>query len=428
MNEQHNLIIAYLMRNGFGEQAAIITTYSLATVLVFLAALLVTWIVRITLIRFITHIIHHNSLHWDDALVHNNVLRRLSWLVPVVIFNMAKDMLLPPDSQWIVGLEHALTCAFIIVTLFVITALLDSINDIYRAVRGKSGKTIRGYIDAFKIIAFLVCSILIIAVLTERSPWGLLSVMGGLTAVTMLVFRDSILGFIASIQLTATDMIRVGDWIEMESHGADGDIIELTIHTVKVRNFDKTITTIPTYALISQSFKNWRGMRESGGRRIKRSLYIDMTSIRFLDEEDLQRMAKIRILSEYVRHKQREINQHNRLNNTDSTDVNLNGRKQTNIGLFRAYVTAYMRHHQKIHQDMTFLVRHLQPGPNGLPLELYVFSKDQEWAVYESIQADIFDHLLAILPYFDLRIFQQPSGFDLRHLTRGDVSLGYKGI
>ncbi len=239
--------------------------------------------------------------------------------------------------------------------------------------------------------------------------------MGGLTAVTMLVFRDSILGFIASIQLTGTDMIRVGDWIEMESHGADGDVIEISIHSVRVRNWDKTITTIPTYSLISNPFKNWRGMSESGGRRIKRSLNLDMTSIRFLSDAELEKMAEIQLLTEYIKARQEEIRQYNQEHGVDQAST-VNGRTQTNVGVFRAYIKAWLKENPKIHKNMTFLIRQLQPCPAGLPIQIYVFSADQVWANYETIQADIFDHLIAVLPEFGLRIFQQPSGYDFRGL------------
>ena len=258
-------------------------------------------------------------------------------------------------------------------------------------------------------------AIFILAILTNRSPWGLLSVLGGLTAVTMLVFKDTILGFVASIQLSGTDMVRIGDWIEMPSHGADGDVIDVSIHCVRVQNWDKTITTIPTYALVSNAFKNWRGMSESGGRRIKRAINIDMNSIRFVTDEELDRLSKIKLIAGLHQAETRG----NRRRTTGSTAVDnsviINGRRQTNIGIFRAYIAAYLRQHPEINKDMTFLIRHLKPTEHGLPIEIYVFSSDKVWANYEAIQADIFDHLLAALPIFDLRVFQSPSGFDFSH-------------
>lgn len=409
-------VFTYLQRIGLPGQAAELITYGAAMVLVLLLALIATWAVRRSLLRFIHHVVRGNRLHWDDALVNNHFFQRLSWIVPVLVFHLAQDLLLPPESRGAEILHRLITAGFVLVGIGSINGLLGAANDIYRELRGKTGKTIRGYIDAAKILVYVLGLIFLIAILTDRSPWGLLSVMGGLTAVTMLVFRDSILGFIASIQLTGTDMVRVGDWIEMPAYDADGDVIEISIHAVRVRNWDKTITTIPTYALISKSFKNWRGMAESGGRRIKRSLNLDMTSIRFLSDEELDAMAGIQLLTDYIRTRQQEIEQFNRQHGIDTTEI-INGRRQTNAGLFRAYVIAYLKQNPKIHKDMTFLVRQLKPGPEGLPLQIYVFSNDQAWARYEAIQADIFDHLIAALPRFGLRVFQYPSGYDFRKLT-----------
>lgn len=411
-----NTIISYFRQLGLPEQVATLITYSAIILLVLVLALLATLATRRILIRFIHHVVRGNRMRWDDALVNNHFFHRLSWFVPVVIFHLAQDLLLPPDSQGAAILRRLIVSGFVLVGVGSINGLLNSVNDIYRSLHGRTGKTIRGYIDATKIVVYVLGFIFLIAVLTDRSPWGLLSVMGGLTAVTMLVFRDSILGFIASIQLTGTDMIRVGDWIEMGSYDADGDVIEISIHSVRVRNWDKTITTIPTYALISKSFKNWRGMSESGGRRIKRSLHLDMTSIRFLSDEELDKLAKVQLLTDYIRARQQEIKQYNQEHGVDPSMI-INGRRQTNAGIFRAYVIAYLKQNPKLHKNMTFLVRQLKPGPDGLPIQIYVFSNDQIWARYEAIQADIFDHLIAALPQFDLRVFQQPSGYDFRGLA-----------
>jgi len=412
-----NTIFIYLKQLELSEQVVSLITYGTVILAVSLLALIATWVIRRILIRFIHHIVRGNRLNWDDALIHNNFFKRLSWFMPVVIFYVAQDLLLPPDSQGAEILSRLIVCGFVVVGVVSLNALLSSINEIYRNLRGKTGKTIRGYIDAIKIVVYVLGIIFLIAVLTDRSPFALLSLMGGLTAVTMLVFRDSILGFIASIQLTGTDMIRVGDWIEMPSYDADGDVIEISIHSVRVRNWNKTITTIPTYALISKSFKNWRGMAESGGRRIKRSLHLDMTSIRFLTDDELDKFGKIQILTDYIHTRQQEIEQYNKDNDVDPSVI-INGRRQTNVGLFRAYIVAYLKQHPKIHTNMTFLVRQLEPDADGLPLQIYVFSNEQAWARYEAIQADIFDHLIAALPQFDLRIFQRPSGHDFRELMR----------
>ncbi len=410
-------IFTFLGQLGLPDKLIPLAAYSSVFLLVLLLAIPATWIARRSLLRFIHHVVRSNRMPWDDALVDNHFFQRLSLIMPVLIFYISQDLLLPPDSLAAIILRRLITCGFVLVGIGTIVALLNTANDIYKNLHRKSGKTIRGYVDAARIVVYVLGIIFLIAILTNRSPWGLLSVMGGLTAVTMLVFRDSILGFIASIQLTGTDMIRVGDWIEMPGYDADGEVIEISIHSVRVRNWDKTITTIPTYGLISKSFKNWRGMSESGGRRIKRSLNLDMTSIRFLTDQELDKLAEIQLITDYIRRKQREIKIFNKEHAVNPSMI-INGRCQTNAGIFRAYVIAYLRHNPKLHKDMTFLVRQLKPGPDGLPLQIYVFSRDQTWVNYEAIQADIFDHLIAALPQFELRIFQQPSGYDFRKLVQ----------
>jgi len=266
-----------------------------------------------------------------------------------------------------------------------------------------------------RIFIFVFLGIIALATLMDRSPWLLLSGLGAMTAVLLLIFRDTILGLVASVQLSSNDMVRIGDWIEMPKYGADGDVVDVTLHTVKVRNWDKTITSIPAYQLISDSFKNWRGMSESGGRRIKRAIDIDMTSVRFCDAEMLARFEKFQLITNYVQQRRQEIADYNQAHSIDTSYL-INGRHMTNLGTFRAYLVAYLRSHPKIHQDMTFLIRQLPPTATGLPMEIYVFSNDQEWANYEAIQADIFDHVVSVVPLFDLRVFQSPSGYDFRGL------------
>jgi miniconductance mechanosensitive channel len=295
--------------------------------------------------------------------------------------------------------------------VWMLDSVLLAIREIYSKSDIASRRPIRGYLDAVKIVAYIMSGIFIVSILTDRSPWGVLSILGGFTVVLMLVFKDTILGFVASIQLSGHDMVRIGDWIEMPKYGADGDVIDVSIHTVKVRNWDKTITTIPTYGLVTDAFKNWRGMSESGGRRIKRALHIDMSSIKFCSDEMLERFRKFDLIKDYIVGKQNEINEYNKEYATETSQL-INGRRQTNIGVFRAYIVAYLKNHPKVHQNMTFLVRHLEPTKHGLPVQIYVFSNDQAWANYEAIQSDIFDHLLAAVPEIDLRVFQDPTGYD----------------
>jgi miniconductance mechanosensitive channel len=344
------------------------------------------------------------------------VVDTISWFVPLVLMNLSIDALLPEDSAIYLILKRTTLVFFVLAGVLSINAVLSAAGDIARRLRMKRADVLNGFVDAAKIASYILGTIFIISIFSGMSPWGIISVLGGMTAVTMLVFKDTIIGFVASVQLTATDMVRIGDWVEMPSYGADGDVISISIHTIRVQNWDKTITTIPTYALVSNSFKNWRGMAESGGRRIKRALMIDINSIRFCDHDLLEHVAQIHLLRDYLAAKSKDIEEFNRHHSfPDDPALPINGRRQTNIGVFRAYVVAYLKSNPQINQEMTFLVRHLAPTEHGLPLEIYVFSTDKRWAIYEGIQADIFDHLLAALPQFDLRIFQNPSGHDLRH-------------
>lgn len=380
------------------------------------AVVLITLAVRRTLIRLITSWIQKNQYRWDDPLANNRLLTKVSWIIPVSLFSIALDTFFDHGSSTYLVSKKLVTAGFVVVGVMVLNALFSTINDIHRILRKQKGSTLQGYTDAGKIVSFILGAIFLISIFTGKSPWGILSVLGGLTAITMLVFKDTILGFVASVQLTSTDMVRIGDWIEMAQYGADGDVIDMSINCIRVQNWDKTITTIPTYALVASSFKNWRGMSESGGRRIKRAINIDMDSIGFCSREQLDRFSQYYLVGEYVRNKQQEIDEHNTSLNLKETQQ-VDGRRQTNIGIFRAYIVAYLKNNPNIHDRMTFLVRQLPPTPQGLPLEIYVFSKDQAWANYESIQADIFDHLIAAAPEFGLRLFQQPTGYDTRCAT-----------
>jgi miniconductance mechanosensitive channel len=301
--------------------------------------------------------------------------------------------------------------------------LLSAANQIYSSSNLAQGRTIKGYIQIMKIALFIVGGIVALATLADRSPLVMLGGLGAMTAVLLIVFRDTILSFVASLQISNYDMMRVGDWIEMPQYGADGDVVDIGLHTIRVQNWDKTITAIPTHKFLTDSFKNWRSMPESGGRRIKRSIYIDMNSIRFLEDEDIERFGKFVLLQDYIDRKKREIDEYNTEHLPDQS-FTANARRLTNIGTFRHYVVRYLRQHPQINREMTLMVRQLNPTPQGLPLEVYVFSSDVAWVSYEGIQSDIFDHIMAIVSEFDLRLYQQPSGGDveaaLRAVARGD--------
>ena len=409
----NDFFINWLSRYGFSHGSASLFGQVISLLLLGCIAYGSFWATNRYLVRLLELLFKRSKNTWDDALVHNNFVKRLSYLVVIIIVYISVDLLFPASFRAAELIKRLIMAFFVIASVRVLDSILMSARDIYDSSTISQGKSIRGYTDAIKIVAYALAAIFVISILTAKSPWGIISVLGGFTVVLMLVFKDTILGFVASMQLSGLDMVRVGDWIEMDKYGADGDVIDVSIHTVKVRNWDKTITTIPTYALVSNSFKNWRGMSESGGRRIKRSLYIDMASITFCSDEMLEHFEKFQMVREYLENKKEELRDYNEKHNIDSTEL-INGRRQTNVGVFRAYIIAYLRNHPKIHQDMTFLVRQLQPTPHGLPIQIYVFSNDQAWANYEAIQADIFDHLLAAVPEFGLRIFQNPSGHDFR--------------
>jgi miniconductance mechanosensitive channel len=382
---------------------------------VILAAVIVNYVTKRLLWTAVKQFARRTSTTWDDYLVERKVFRRLSHMAPAVVFYYSAYVF--PQFGGII--QRLSVVYMLIVGAMTLNAFLSAVNDIYNTFQISRERPIKGYLQVGKIIIGVFVGVIVVATLIKQSPWGILTGLGAMTAVLILVFKDSILGLVASIQLSSTDMVRVGDWIEMPKYGADGDVIDVSLHTVKVQNWDKTITTIPSHMLVSDSFKNWRGMSESGGRRIKRSIKIDMRSVKFCTPEMLDRFERFQLIGDYVKQRRAEIADFNVTHKVDTSEL-VNGRNMTNLGTFRAYVAVYLRSHPMVHENMTFLVRHLPPTENGLPLEVYVFSKDQAWANYEAIQADIFDHLLAVIPMFDLRVFQRPSGHDLQMLGSAD--------
>jgi miniconductance mechanosensitive channel len=325
-------------------------------------------------------------------------------------------MLVPDMPEAVVEVTRNVCSAFIVLTIaMAIGAFLDILNTLYQRRPNAHLKPIKGYLQVIKIAIYAIAAILMVAALIDRSPLILLSGLGAMAAVLMLIFQDTLLSLVASVQISSSDIIRVGDWVEMPNLNADGDVIDIALHTVKVQNWDKTITTIPTRRFITDPFKNWRGMQESGGRRIKRALYLDQTSVHFLSNEEIARLRRFMLLDEYLDHKDQELLDWNTRLAEHSKEA-VNTRRITNIGSFRAYVEHYLRHNPHIHQHMTLLVRQLSPTADGLPLEIYCFTNTTAWNAYEGIQSDIFDHLLAILPEFGLRVFQHPSGADFQAL------------
>ena len=406
-------MIAYitelLIRYGMTEGLAGYLSHVILVAIVVLLSMLGNIITKKVVLKIIAHYILNNKYDWDNIMLKRKVFQRLSHIVPALIIYMFASLF--PGYQ--IYIEKIASAYIIIVSMFVIDALLNSINDIYTTFKVSKIKPIKGYLQVVKIFVYIIGGIILIANLIGKSPIIFLSSIGALTAVFTLVFKDSILGLIAGIQLASNDMVRIGDWIEMPKYGADGNVIEVSLNTVKVENFDKTITTIPTYSLVSDSFKNWRGMQMSGGRRIMRNIYIDTASIMICNEDMINRFKNIKLISAYIENKLQEIGEYNKKNNIDPSEP-VNGRKLTNIGTFRAYIERYLKNHPGIHQGMTQMVRQLQPGEHGLPLQIYAFTNDTDWTNYEKIQADIFDHLLAIVPEFGLRVFQEPTGYDMR--------------
>ena len=379
------------------------------------AALVANLIAKRIILRVVTVLAERSSFDWDDVIVEHNVVGRLVQVIPALIVFVGLAFV-PGLAEDAISLTRNVTMAYMILMLtLAATALLSAGNTIYAALPVAKDRPLKGFVQLVQIAAWIIGAVLIIATLLDRSPLLLLSGFGAMTAILLLVFRDTILSLVASVQLTAQDMVRVGDWIEMPQFGADGDVIDVQLHTVKVQNWDKTITTIPTHKLISDSYKNWRGMSESGGRRIKRAIHIDVSSIRFQTREEIEHFQRFALLKEYIAGKQRELEDYNKALPT-AVDDEINRRRLTNVGTFRAYAYNYLRHHPKIRQRMTLLVRQQAPGPEGLPLEIYCFTNTTAWAEYEGIQSDIFDHLMAIISEFGLRLYQKPAGSDLVNL------------
>ncbi|MDL2284328.1 mechanosensitive ion channel family protein [Oxalobacter sp. OttesenSCG-928-P03] len=376
------------------------------------------FVVKRILLRLIRHALRMTPFGNDDEIVSNDVISRLANIIPALVFTLGIPFV-PAMPETVAAIIRNVASAFIILTLaMAISAALDVLNTLYSRRPDADTKPIKGYLQVLKIAVYLVTAILIIATLIDKSPIILLSGLGAMAAVLMLIFQDTLLSLVASVQLSSNDMVRVGDWIEMPQLNADGDVIDIALHTVKVQNWDKTITTLPTRRLISDPFKNWRGMQESGGRRVKRALYLDQSSIHFLTEDEKSHLMKFSLLEVYLENKEAELEEWNRKVRKENPE-SVNVRRLTNIGTFRAYVLEYLKNREDIHTDMTLIVRQLNPGPQGLPLEIYCFTTTTAWVAYEGIQSDIFDHLYAILPEFGLRAYQQPSGHDLQAIRVG---------
>ena len=408
-------IIEWLLSLGITENSAIFLKTFIYVILFGLLSFLANFITKRIILRIIEVIIRKTKNTWDDIFLKKKVFSRLSHIVPALIIIFFADFIFKDYPNLIPFINKLAYLYIIIIVTIVLNSVILTLHSIYDTFSISKTRHIKGYVQVVQITVIFTGIMVIISVIFDTELKGLFLGLGTFAAVLMLVFKDTILGFVASIQVSMNNMVNPGDWISMPGRKADGVVLEINLNTVKVQNWDKTISTIPTYALVSESFQNWRGMEESGGRRIKRSINIDMTSVKFCSEEMIQEFRKIQVLRNYIDTKEKEINEFNEKHNIDPS-VLANGRRMTNLGNFRKYMEGYLHAHPLIHDNMTFLVRQLQPNDKGIPIEIYVFSRDQEWANYEAIQADIFDHILAVLPEFELKVFQNPTGSDFSNL------------
>ncbi len=416
-NEASNWITEQLLALGLNDFYANIIRIVILLAVMLLVSWIANFLVKRYVVKAIERILKKTKTNYDDYIIKRRVFNKLSHLVPALIVLLYIDTIfnnLPVISDFITNMV-IVYMIFIIVSSF--SAFMKAVDDIYNTFDFAKERPIKGYIQVVQIVVFSIAVLITISVVFGKDMTAIFTGLGAIAAIILLIFKDTILGLVAGVQLTANNMVKIGDWISMPSHNTDGTVLEITLNTVKVQNWDKTISTIPTYALVTNSFSNWRGMEESGGRRIKRDISIDMQSVKFCDDKMISKFKKIAFLQEYIDSKSEELVEYNKVNHVDES-VLVNGRRLTNIGVFRKYMEEYLKHHPKINNDMTFLVRHLQPTEKGIPIEIYVFSKDQEWANYEAIQADIFDHILAVLSEFELSVFQFPAGSDLKKLNQ----------
>jgi len=407
------LISTWLTQQGVSEENLALASLLLGSGIILALCATSYYLTTHQLLRMIKKLVSQSQNTWDDLILDHQVFDRLALLIPIIILWFLAPRLISPEAATLHFLLVLAKVAISFQVALTIGALLNLVQNIYLQTAKERYLPLNASIQVVKLVVYLVATILAISFILDKSPIYLLSGLGALTAVLLLVFQDTIKGLVASIQISANKMLAPGDWIEIPSYGADGDVLEIGLNTVKVQNFDKTVTTVPTYALISGSFKNWRDMIASGGRRIKRTVIIDIGSIHFYSNDKLATLGEIHLLKNYLADKQQAVSAHNQNLAIDEGNIG-HQRQLTNIGTYRAYIEAYLKQHEKVHQTMTCMVRQLPATATGLPLELYFFSNDQDWVNYEAIQADIFDHLYAMAPLFDIRIFQHPSGDDWR--------------
>lgn len=406
-----SILYDYLLKTGMSENPASYLNMGILLILIFVLVFILDLIVWKILRSISVKLARKSKTNFDNFLVTNQVPRNVAHILPLILlFDLVPMALVDFEYAGKIA-EKVLQVLFVVLAITVIKKLLRSTNDYLKTKPRFRDKPMDSYVQVFMIFAWILGVLTIFAIVTEASVWKFFTALGAGSAIILLLFKDSILGLVASIQVSINDMVRIGDWITFEKYGADGDVVEITLATVKVQNFDKTITTIPTYALISDSFKNWRGMQDSGGRRIKRALIISQKSIHFLSDSDVDELQKIELIQPYLSTRNQQISEYNEHKNANK-DLAINGRNLTNIGVFRKYITEYLEHHSAINKGMTLMVRQLAPTSQGIPLEIYAFSADKRWENYEYVMADIFDHVLAALPFFKLQVFELPTSLE----------------
>ena len=398
----------FLIKLGFNETIAAYIGLLVNIAILYVISYVIYTIFRFTLVTIMALVARRTKTKFDDLLVSSDTAKYISLLIPLVYVYKSVPIILKDFNSWEAIFGKLVGIYIILLLLWIIRTIFNALRDHLKTIPAYSDKPIDSYIQVIMIILWIIGVTVIIAKLFDLNSDKILSILGAISALIILVFRDTILGFVASVQVTVNDMVRIGDWITMDKFGADGDVIEINLATVKVKNFDNTTTTIPTYSLISDSFRNWRGMINADGRRIKRHVLIKSTSIRFIAEEELEDFKKIQLIKNYIEKKQVDISNHNKNHQIDKS-LSVNGRNLTNFGLFRKYLTTYLENYPGLNKDMILLCRHLQPTAQGIPLEIYVFTKDKRFENYEYIMSDIFDHILASVVYFDLEIFEMPS-------------------
>ena len=372
---------------------------------------LVYWVTKTIILNRVHRFALKSKTKWDDLLIKERFFKRLSALLPIAIIIYTISSILENYKEIIPYLNAILEALLAVAFARVIISFVNALQNYLETKERYKDKPLQSYTQLSKIVIYIFFGIIVFSLVTGKTPMFFLTAMGAMSAILLLIFKDTILGFIGSIQLAANDMVRIGDWISMSKYGADGTVIEINLATIKVRNFDLTITTIPTYSMISDSFKNWRGMEESAGRRIKRALNLKIGSVKFCSLELIENLKEVELVRTYILEKQEEIRIYNEKHNLKN-DKKINGRSLTNVGVFRIYVEQYLKQNENINTDLTCMVRQLPPNEKGLPIEIYAFSKNKQWVIYESIIADIFDHLLAVVPTFELEVFQNPTGSD----------------